>query len=45
MEFCPGTDVSEPAVAFFDRLEAELIAIEAACPVEVLSGELGDGVR
>lgn len=38
-------DVAQPTFTFFDRLEAESVAIEAPRAVEVLGGELGHGVR
>lgn len=35
---------AQAAGALLDRLEPELVAVEGARPLEVLSGELGDGV-
>ena len=44
MELGRPTHVPQAAGALLDRLEPELVAIERARPLEVLSGELGDGV-
>jgi len=44
MELGRPAHVAQAAGALLDRLEPELVAVEAARPLEVLSGELGDGV-
>jgi hypothetical protein len=44
MELGLPADLAEAGGALLDRLEPELIAVEGARPLEVLSGEFGDGV-
>jgi hypothetical protein len=44
MELGRPADVAQAAAPLLDRLEPELVAVEGARPLEVLSGELGDGV-
>ena len=44
MELGTPAHVAQAADALLDRLEPELVAVEGARPLEVLSGELGDGV-
>ena len=44
MELGRPAHVAQAAGALLDRLEPELVAVEGARPLEVLSGELGDGM-
>jgi hypothetical protein len=44
MELGRPAHVAQTAGALLDRLEPELVAVEGARPLEVGSGELGDGV-
>src|SRR5437764_5190481 len=43
MELGWSAHVAQPARALLDRLEPELVAVEGACSLEVLSGGLGYG--
>ncbi len=44
MELGRPAHVAQAAGALLDRLKPELVAVEGARPLEVGSGELGDGV-
>ncbi len=44
MELGRAAQVAQAAGALLDRLEPKLVAVEGARPLEVLSGELRDGL-
>ena len=44
MELGWPAHVAQAAGALLDRLEPELVAVERARPLEILSGKLGDSV-
>jgi hypothetical protein len=44
MKLGRSAHVAQAAGAFLDGLEPELVAVEGARPLEVLSGKLGDSV-